>query len=714
MRIISILVLLVLLINSCTNKPKQVALRHVPNTKELSLLDREFTSLAKDLDIKGLFYAIVNEKQVIYAKGIGFDTSGKNPSSENTVYPIGSLSHIFLSTIIMQLSEAEKVNLKSTISEYGIISKEIGSATIKQILSHTSAKKAGTIFAYDASRIDLLDDVLKASSGKNFYELLQKKITRKFDMNDTKLIEKDGETPISTGCVSTVADLAKFSMAIDQRILFKNENTTDDMFRPVYLDNGAQSPASSGWMIQYFNDKKYAWCFGQTSTSSSLIIKSLTDSVSLVVLANSPNLNKPFNLHNGNMLTSPIILAFLKACILRNDTLNTVSFHADTNTIKTALEKAKASTFRDLSISELLDYINMYRFMKNNADYNRLISIYKELFPKDIPYNLLDKEPRAVIKDVSDYVVIKKPFHIENDTIVNVFAVGEFVKEFVMQEYLYDAVEMYLDINNEKKSAFDNTKNRQYRFNYDSPAITGMFSTSENIKFVQADPSKNSYLFEIGIPWKTLNSTKPKDGLKIGFDMNSIDNDGKEREGFIQWHFNKDDKPWENPSAMGTMLLCNNPVRNTNDSLCYSTKAMKTIIIDGKIEQEWTDAPKYIMGKTIFDKMPENKDMSACFQSKWDNDNLYVLVEITDDIKNQLSTTSDIGWIENEKHDTVWIMNKENTQYAGGELSNRFVNTTIPLKKGNYTLNYNTNQTNSYYHRINKRPDISFYGIALY
>jgi CubicO group peptidase (beta-lactamase class C family) len=713
MRTFFSMVLVFFFVTCCTNKQKNNSLRPVPNAKELSLLDQELTSYAKELNISGLSYAVVTDDKVIVAKSIGTEDSGR-PVTESTVYQIGALAQVFNSVLFMQLSEDEKINLKSTVSDFGVNNKEIAKATIKQILSHTSANKPGTMYLYDPLCVDSLNKVLKTINGSTFSELLTNKITDELNMYDTKLETNTGEEGISSGCVSTVLDLAEFSMAIDQNSLFESEKTTNEMFRPVFLENGMQSPASLGWMVQYLNDKKYVWSFGQTSASSSLIIKSLSDSVSFIILANSSNLNGAFDLQKGNMLVSPIITAFIKSCILRNDTLNAVNYFSDSVTLNSALEKAKSSIYRDLIVNDIQSNIRMQHFMIHQEPYNKLLSAYKTFFPKDLPNFLIEKNPLAAITNVADYIVDNKTFYVENDATVNVYAVGEFVKELVKSSWEYDNVELFFDIKNEKKLAFDNKLCRQYRFNYDYQEITGTFSSSENIKFVQADPSKNNYSFEISIPWKTLNSIKPVDGLKLGFDIGVTNNSGNAETDRVTWHFKKNDQPWSNPSVLGSILLMNKSVNLSSDSLCVSVKTQKSIDVDGKIEPEWNSTPKFLLANTTSAKMPDKDNFSACFRSKWDSDNLYMLVEITDKSKFELPTTSDFGWIENENRDTVWIMNTTNTQYAGGAESNKYVYTTLPLKKGKYYLNYKSNQTNSYIRRTRLRPDISFYGIAVY
>jgi len=710
---IKILIILILVAYGCGPKQNSVK-RHVPNEKELSAFESKMTGLSKDLNIPGLSYALINESRVIQAKGIGYtDKEKKVKADENSVFKIGSMADLFVATLVLQMAEKEKLEIKKYVSDYGIGDNKTKDAEIRHILSHTSQDKPGSRFVFDPERFNLLGELLKTASGKDFASLLKKKITRKLGMNQTQAENNAG---ISESCVSSVADLAKYSMAMDRKKLFENGNTYELMFRPVYLTDGELTPSGLGCFVQFYNNKKYIWAFGQDKDVSALMLKSVTDSLTLIVLANSGNLNAPFQLQKGDVFASPVATQFLKTFILQRDSLPAIDMNEPDAILKENLGKASRTVHRDLLVHEFVSYIRMYKYLNQPEKVARLAGIYQEVLRLDVPWNLLEREPRTAISEVGDYVKLKRPFHIEKDTIVDVFAVGEFTKEVGQDLWQYDIAEIYFDMKNEKKTLFNNRSNRQYRFDYDYSEVSGNYSTADNIKFAQGDPSKTSYLFEIEIPWKTLDSLKPSDGMKMGFDINVADNDGNGRKNFITWHFKNDQEAWNSSAVYGTMQLCKQARKNTDDSQCFSPKVHQPITIDGKIESEWNSAPRYQLTHTIqgFDKLQDSKDLSAWFRSMWDDDFLYMLVEVSDDYKYRFPNTADYGWIENEKHDTVWIMQLQDTQYAGGISTNRYVNKTLLLKKGNYTLNYSSNQSNSFNHWTRLRPEISFYGIAVY
>lgn len=702
----TILVLTAIVMDSCISNNNELP-AYVPSDSVLKSFENQLAAYCYDLNINKLSYAVVNNSKIIQSKLISESNSQQTNIENNTVYPIGEMSDIMASILILQQTEAGKTDLKDLLAEYGVNKPGINKATIKQLLSYTYLDKPGTSFIYDAGRSEIIKKVVESVTNDYFSNQIEKGIIDECDMEYSSINENGAMQ-------STVSDLAKLSIALDKRELFDDTATTDIMYRPVFLSDGEKTPSALGWLVHLYKDKKFAWSFGQGKDYSSLIIKSLSDSLIFIVLANSPNLNEPFGLQDGNLIKSPVANLFLKTFVFRNDTFPNFKLNQPDSLVAKTFEKIKTSKHKGLLITDLISNIRMYEYMDKDIEKDIYLNMYKKHLSNDVQWELLEKKPRAIIDNVGDYVKIRRNFYIDNDTVVNIYAVGEFTKSMSQDAWQYDNVEVFLDLKNDKKTAFDISTHRQYRFNYDSPDVNGNYSTDDNITFMQSDPSKTTYNFEIKFPWKTLGDIKPSNGLKVGFDINIIDNDNLVRDNTICWHYEKQQRPWENPSVFGTMILSSKENGTNNDSLCTSLIVGSEINIDKKIEPVWNKATIYSFTKTTSEKMPDSKDLSGKFRTMWDNENLYFLVEVTDDFKNLFGLTSDFGWIEDEKKDTIWEMTTSNSKYAGGALTNQFVNTTLKLKKGNYTLHYATNQTNSSVLRTKTEPDMNFYGIAVY
>ena len=76
--------------------------------------------------------------------------------------------------------------------------------------------------------------------------------------------------------------------------------------------NGARLPHGLGWFVQTYNGERIVWQFGVGgNASSSMIITVPGRAMTLVLLANSQGLSRPFSLANGDVTGSPFARLFL-------------------------------------------------------------------------------------------------------------------------------------------------------------------------------------------------------------------------------------------------------------------------------------------------------------------------------------------------------------------------------------------------------------------
>ncbi|MEJ2701838.1 MAG: sugar-binding protein [Sedimentisphaerales bacterium] len=61
------------------------------------------------------------------------------------------------------------------------------------------------------------------------------------------------------------------------------------------------------------------------------------------------------------------------------------------------------------------------------------------------------------------------------------------------------------------------------------------------------------------------------------------------------------------------------------------TKTSRPVAIDGKVENLWSEARRYELGNVIYSPVSSKEDCSAFYKAMWDADNLYLLVNVTDD-----------------------------------------------------------------------------------
>ncbi|XLS29026.1 serine hydrolase [Flavobacteriaceae bacterium M23B6Z8] len=107
---------------------------------------------------------IADSTTILLQKAFGVDQNGDVPNQVSTKYEIASMGKMFTAVAIMQLLEAHKISLKTTIGEVlpDYPNEEAKVITIKQLLSHTSGLGDffGPEFDQNKDAIKNLDDYL--------------------------------------------------------------------------------------------------------------------------------------------------------------------------------------------------------------------------------------------------------------------------------------------------------------------------------------------------------------------------------------------------------------------------------------------------------------------------------------------------------------------------------------------------------------------------
>jgi hypothetical protein len=88
------------------------------------------------------------------------------------------------------------------------------------------------------------------------------------------------------------------------------------MWKPAVGANGQPLPHGLGWFVQSYNGETVVWQFGLSdNTSSSLMVTVPGRGLSLVLLANSDGLSRPFPMAAGDLTVSPFGRLFLGAFV---------------------------------------------------------------------------------------------------------------------------------------------------------------------------------------------------------------------------------------------------------------------------------------------------------------------------------------------------------------------------------------------------------------
>jgi CubicO group peptidase (beta-lactamase class C family) len=317
-------------------------------------LETYLEALRNQAGIPGMSAAIVGETDIVWERGFGRqDIDRAIPALPDTPFQIDGLGQTLTATLVLQCAEQGKLSLDDPIGNYDSGSPEPG-ATIRQLLAHVSPGPAGDTFLYRPERLEPLRDAVRQCTEDSFRETLANLFDR-LAMKDSvpgadavtlappaegvpdestaqryaavlarlttsyQVPEPGRAIPVqhsvasvttAAGVISTVRDLAQFDIALKQGLLLTPETLAVAWSTPP--GGGLQGlPHGLGWFVQRYNGELVVWQFGVSEASSSFLISLPQRRLTMILLANSDGLVKPFVLTPGDALASPFARVFL-------------------------------------------------------------------------------------------------------------------------------------------------------------------------------------------------------------------------------------------------------------------------------------------------------------------------------------------------------------------------------------------------------------------
>ncbi len=232
---------------------------------------------------------------------------------------------------------------------------------------------------------------------------------------------------VSAGLISTVLDMAKYDIAIDQN-KFLSKETQQLAFTPAVSTKGESLPYGLGWFTQNYKGIKMLWHYGYWTGNSSFILKVPERNITFIIMANSDNLSRPTDLGSGNALSSAVSMAFLKTFIFPEkfgENIPEISWNAPVAELKTQLNAIAAKPYADLYRTDLVTTLRIYQSVGRAADAVPLIKMYGELYSKPMPADLLKLPVIAQITQVLDKEDKTVTFSLAKSQDVRIFAIGE-------------------------------------------------------------------------------------------------------------------------------------------------------------------------------------------------------------------------------------------------------------------------------------------------
>ena len=228
----------------------------------------------------------------------------------DTPFHLDSSGQLIAAALLLRCVEEGRLSLDDPVGKYQPTSPD-ASATLGQVLSHTTAGPNGLTFLYQPERLDALAAPISNCAGPSYRGPVAGLLDRLIMYDSvpgpdaaTLVPPMDGITeptraryadvltrlatpyvvdakgrstpshyaPLTitpgSGLISTVRDLARFDLALKQGLLLRPETLALAWNAP--LDRNGQSlPHGLGWFVQSYNGERVVWQFGVGDNASS-------------------------------------------------------------------------------------------------------------------------------------------------------------------------------------------------------------------------------------------------------------------------------------------------------------------------------------------------------------------------------------------------------------------------------------------------------------
>ena len=311
-------------------------------------------ALRTQAGIPGLAGTIVGPSGAVWEGVFGLQNVERAVAARaDTPFHLDGSAQLVAAALVLRCAEEGRLSLDDPIGKFQPSSPD-AAATIRQVLSHTSAGPAGLTFLYRPERLDALAAPISNCIGPSYRGPVAGLLDR-LAMYDsvpgpdsatlapstdgitepTRARYADALTRLATpyavdaagrpspsryapltitpagGLVSTVRDLARFDLALKQGVLLRSDTLALAWSGPADR-NGLSLPHGLGWFVQSYNGEPVIWQFGVgDNASSSMIVTLPRRGLTLILLANSQGLARPFPLAAGDVTVSPFARVFL-------------------------------------------------------------------------------------------------------------------------------------------------------------------------------------------------------------------------------------------------------------------------------------------------------------------------------------------------------------------------------------------------------------------
>jgi CubicO group peptidase (beta-lactamase class C family) len=331
------------------------ALVHAADDFLLSRFSAYLEALRTQAGIPGLAAAIVGPTAVNWEGAFGQRDVERNlPALLDTPFQLDDTTQTIVATLALRCASDGLLSLDDPVGKFAPLSPDAG-ATIRQLLTHTTAGATGLTFSYRPERLAPVAAAIASCTDSTFRwgmsdrfglmgmivdsvpgsdvvrltapaegftaSLLQRYSDVLSRLATPYAVDARGRaTPSSyvastltpaSGLISSVRDLEQFDLSLKNGKLLRRDWLALAWAPPIDA-SGQSLPHAFGWFVQSYNGEPIVWQFGVSdNASSSMLITAPRRGVTLILLANSPGLARPFALSSGDVTVSPFARLFL-------------------------------------------------------------------------------------------------------------------------------------------------------------------------------------------------------------------------------------------------------------------------------------------------------------------------------------------------------------------------------------------------------------------
>src|SRR5262245_24910943 len=322
----------------------------------LKLIRDYIEALRVQAGVPGLAVAVVGEREIVWEQAFGRqDIERSIPARADTPFHLDGLTQVFTASYLLRCVEDGRLSLDEQIGEYKSDVPE-PTATIRQLLTHTSGPAANPTFQYRPERLNPLTAVVRACAVESFrgstmgiFDRLAMRasvpgpdapqllppaegipspdektryartlerlaIPYRVDKQRRATPSRYVATTLtaSGGLISTVHDLARFDLGLKDPGALLLPETLEAAWAPPTDPSGQALPHGLGWFAGTYNGERIVWQFGVSENAASALMVTMPDRhATYILLANSPALAEPSPTSVGQLVASPFVRVLL-------------------------------------------------------------------------------------------------------------------------------------------------------------------------------------------------------------------------------------------------------------------------------------------------------------------------------------------------------------------------------------------------------------------